>query len=100
MRWQSVRRFSLSLALSLALAVLASTACSGGQASRDAGPSSDATPDRQATNPSGADAAATNTVDGAMDARSERISNCVPTGPEICDGKDNDCDGVVDDGFS
>ena len=24
--------------------------------------------------------------------------SCVPTGPEICDGKDNDCNGSIDDG--
>ena len=24
---------------------------------------------------------------------------CAPTGPEVCDGRDNDCDGVVDNGF-
>jgi uncharacterized repeat protein (TIGR01451 family)/MYXO-CTERM domain-containing protein len=25
---------------------------------------------------------------------------CVPSGAEVCDGKDNDCNGTVDDGFS
>jgi len=24
--------------------------------------------------------------------------NCVPTGPEVCDGEDNDCNGAIDDG--
>ncbi|MDB4959447.1 MAG: hypothetical protein JWO36_7016 [Myxococcales bacterium] len=25
-------------------------------------------------------------------------AGCIPSGPEICDGKDNDCNGIVDDG--
>lgn len=33
------------------------------------------------------------------DSGSSTVPNCVPTGPEVCDGKDNDCNGKVDEGF-
>lgn len=32
--------------------------------------------------------------------RSGPFCNCVPSGPELCDGRDNDCDGIVDDDAS
>lgn len=33
------------------------------------------------------------------DSGSSAIPSCVPTGPEVCDGKDNNCDGKIDEGF-
>ena len=39
------------------------------------------------------DAAKPDASNGSADA-----DLCVPTGPEICDGKDNDCDGIIDNG--
>ena len=38
--------------------------------------------------------------DGSViDAIDATDAGCVPTGSEICDGKDNDCNGIVDDGL-
>ncbi|MFI5288102.1 MAG: choice-of-anchor Q domain-containing protein [Polyangia bacterium] len=34
-------------------------------------------------------------VDGGID-----LAGCIPTGPEICDGIDNDCNGLVDDNIA
>jgi hypothetical protein len=38
------------------------------------------------------------TDDGGATVIDANAAACLPTGPEECDGKDNDCNGVVDDG--
>jgi hypothetical protein len=77
-------------------AAVSLTACSGSTASsslegpHDAG----ATPDLGAATETGSAQPGQNT-DGAVNPD----PSCVPSGPEVCDGKDNDCDGVIDNGF-
>ena len=65
------------------IVVLAAAACSTGQEPIDAALTADGS-----------------TPGSGADAGHVPPSDCVPSGPEICDGKDNDCDGVVDNGFS
>jgi hypothetical protein len=72
---------STTTARALLVAVLGAAACSAAGSSPDAALVSDG------------GAAPT------ADAGKQPASNCVPTGPEVCDGKDNDCDGIVDNGF-
>lgn len=36
--------------------------------------------------------------DGGFDPDAPDAGPCVPTGSEVCDGKDNDCDGEIDEG--
>ena len=62
-------------------------------AAHDAGPSVDAGADHQSAADAGMDAGPSD------DAAGSHNPVCVPSGPEICDGKDNDCDGVIDNGF-
>ena len=37
-------------------------------------------------------------ADGDGDGIGDACDNCAPTGPEVCDGVDNDCNGQVDEG--
>jgi|SRR5450631_1647067 len=84
---------SLLIAGSLAAAV-ALAACSSSQPSRDSGLPIDGHVDR------GLEAAAVAWTDGAIDRNRAPPRICAPTGPEVCDGQDNNCDGVIDDGFA
>ena len=38
-------------------------------------------------------------IDSDSDEVADSCDDCLPTGPEVCDGIDNDCNGTFDDGF-
>ena len=107
MRSTSLR--ALSLAVCLAAAALAG--CSSSQqaasdAGSDRGISGRRGGGRSAVNVCASDGACSSTMDASQDGGGGRQRDapagraaCVRSS-EVCDGKDNDCDGVVDNGFT
>jgi len=92
------------LLLALSGPLLLAAACSSGQpASTVKGQQQAADGGRMAIHGCESDAACPATPDAAAGAGSGGAGGstpgCVPS-PEVCDGQDNDCDGVADNGFS
>jgi hypothetical protein len=81
------------LAVVLASSICAVVGCSSnGDVSRNGSLSDGSVDQGRADHPSSSG--------GASDSGQEHPANCVPTGPEMCDGKDDNCDGIIDDGFT